>query len=76
MKENLGSRQGTQVEGDSNEGDLSKLLRIPFGLNFDVKEVDEFLVEKIHKKLKYSSVFHLPLVGRVVVVNVILASTL
>jgi hypothetical protein len=44
-------------------------------LNFDVKEVDEFLVEKIHKKLRYESVFHLPLVGRVVVVNAVLAST-
>jgi len=68
--------QGIQVEGDSNEGDLSKLLRIPFGLNFNVKEVDEFLVEKLHKKLKYQNAFHLPLVGRVVVVNAILASTL
>ncbi len=64
------------MEGDSNEGDLSKLLRIPFGLNFDVKEVDEFLVENFHKKLKYQNDFHLPLISWVVVVNAILASNL
>jgi hypothetical protein len=64
------------MDGDSNEGDLSKLLRIPFGFNFDVKGVDEFLVENFHKKLRYWSDFHLPLVGRVMVVNAILASTL
>jgi hypothetical protein len=28
-----------------NEGDLFKLIGIPFGLNLEVKEVDEFLVE-------------------------------
>jgi hypothetical protein len=64
------------VEGDSNEGDLSKLLRIHFGFNFGIKEVDDFLVEIFHKKLKYWSAFHLSLIGRVVVVNAILASTL
>jgi hypothetical protein len=29
----------------ANEGNLSKFLGIPFGLNLEVKEVDEFLVE-------------------------------
>ncbi len=29
----------------ANERDLSKLLGIPFGLNLEVKEVNEFLVE-------------------------------
>lgn len=41
------------MEGDSNEGDLSKLLRIPFDFTFNVKKVDEFLVENFHKKLRY-----------------------
>jgi len=32
--------------------------------------------EKLHKKLKYLSLIHLPLVGKVVIINSLLASTL
>jgi hypothetical protein len=37
----------------AEEGDLSKLLGTPFGLNLDTKDVDQFLYGKIAKKLDY-----------------------
>jgi hypothetical protein len=46
---------------------------VPFGFNLDVKEMDEFLVEKICKKLKYWSTLQLPLSIRAMVVNYVLA---
>jgi hypothetical protein len=57
----------------AREGNLSKLLGIIiFSLNLDVKEVSEFLVKKIQKKLKYWSSLHLHLDRRVLIVNAIL----
>jgi hypothetical protein len=35
------------------DGELVKLLGVPFGLNLNTKEVDVFLIEKLWKKLKY-----------------------
>jgi hypothetical protein len=60
----------------AKDGELVKLLGVPFGLNLNAKEVDIFLIEKLWKKLKYCNTIHLPLIGRVVVVNFVLASTL
>ena len=37
----------------AEDGDLSKLLGTPFGLNLDTKDVDHFLYSKISKKLDY-----------------------
>jgi hypothetical protein len=34
------------------DGELIKLLGVPFGLNLDTKEVDAFLIEKLQKKLR------------------------
>lgn len=57
-------------------GELSKLLGTPFGLELDTKNVDDFLVEKITKKLKYWSTTRLSLAGRTLIVNQVLLSTL
>lgn len=37
----------------SEEGQLSKLLGTPFGLNLNTPDVDQFLYTKITKKLDY-----------------------
>ena len=37
----------------AEEGDLSKLLGTPFGLNLNNWDVDQFLYGKISKKLDY-----------------------
>ncbi len=58
-----------------NDGDLSKLLRVPFEFNLDVKEVDKFLEEKLCKKLKYQSTLQLPLAIRAMVINYVLVFT-
>ena len=58
------------------EGDLSKLLGTPFGLNLDTKDVYQFLYSKISKKLDYWSIVKLSLAGRAVICNQILISTL
>jgi hypothetical protein len=55
-------------------GRLLNYLGVHFGLNLDTKEVDAFLIEKLQKKLRHWNTLHLPLVGRVVVVNFMLAS--
>jgi len=52
------------------------LLGIIFSLNLDVKEVSEFLVKKIQKKLKYWSSLHLHLDRRVLIVNANIGATL
>ena len=58
------------------EKQLSKLLGTPFGLNLDVQNIDEFLAEKIRKKLAYWSTVHLSLAGRATIVNSVHLSTL
>lgn len=55
---------------------MSKLLHTPFGFNLDINDVDEFLVGKFRKKLKYWSMMHLSLTSRVVVIKSILTSSL
>ncbi len=35
---------------------------MPFGLNIEVKEMDEFLVQKIQRKIRFYCLMHLPLV--------------
>ncbi len=57
------------------DGELVKLLGVLFGLNLNAKEVDFFFIEKLWKKFKYYNTIHLPFIGRVVVVNFVLAST-
>ena len=58
------------------EGDLSKLLGTPFGLNLDTKDMYRFLYGKISRKLDYWSIMKLSLAGRAVICNQILLSTL
>jgi hypothetical protein len=48
---------------------VSKLFGVFFGLNLDVEKVDEFLVERIWKKLMFWNMVHLLLVGRLVMAN-------
>jgi hypothetical protein len=49
---------------------------MPFGIGLDGKEVDTFLIEKIHTKLKFKNTIYLLIVGWAIIVNFILASTL
>lgn len=60
----------------SGGGDLSKLLGTPFGLNLNTLDVDQFLYQKISKKLDYWSNMRSPLVGRAIICNNVLLSTL
>ena len=60
----------------AEEGDLSKLLGTPFGLNFNTRNIDQFLYNKIKKKLEYWSGMKLTLVGTIVICNQVLLSTL
>ena len=60
----------------AEEGDLSKLLGTPFGLNLNTPDVDSFLYSKISKKLDYWSTMKLSLAGRIVICNQVLLSTL
>ena len=52
---------GCQVAGDRH---LSKLLGMPFGIAQDVADVDEFLYQKIEKKLQYWSTLYVSLPTR------------
>lgn len=45
----------------AEEGDLSKLLGTPFGLNLKTRDVDQFLYAKISKKLDYWNTMKLSL---------------
>ena len=61
----------------AEEGDLFKLLGIPFGLNLNTHDIDNFLYQKIaKKKLDYRSTMELSLAGRTVICNQVLLSTL
>ncbi len=55
---------------------MSKLLATPFGFNLNTNDVDEFLVGRFKKKLKYWSMMHILLTSRVVVINSILTTSL
>jgi hypothetical protein len=56
--------------------ELSKMFNMPFGIGLDGKKVDTFFIEKIHTKLKFWNMVHLPIVGRAIIVNFVLTSTL
>jgi hypothetical protein len=56
-------------------GDISKLLGTAFGLSISVDDADQFLMEKIDKKLKYWITTRVNNTGRAVVANRILIST-
>ena len=60
----------------AEEDELSKLLGTPFGLNLNTRNVDQFLYNKIAKKLEYWSGMRLSLAGRIVICNQVLLSTL
>ena len=53
----------------AEEGDLFKLLGIPFGLNLNVSDIDNFLYSKISRKLAYWSTMKFSLAGRTLVCN-------
>jgi hypothetical protein len=59
-----------------DEQDLSKLLGTPFGLSMSAQCVDEFLVERVHKSLRYWCTTKVNSTGRGVVVNKILLSSI
>jgi hypothetical protein len=61
------------VAGDLH---LSKLLGTPFGITLDVADVDEFLYQKIEKKLWYWSTLYLSLPARAIIANSIFLSML
>lgn len=57
-------------------GALSKLLGTPFGITLETANVDEFLANKISKKLQYWTTIHLSMAARTIIVNSVLLSTL
>jgi hypothetical protein len=57
------------------EGDVSKLLGTPFGIDVDTKNIGEFLVGRLRRKVRYWYMMHFPLVGKVLVINSIFASS-
>jgi hypothetical protein len=58
------------------EDNVAKMLGIPFGIDPQVHDIDQFLFDKIMKKLNYWSSTRLSLAGRAIVVNMVLSSTL
>jgi len=42
------------------EGEMSKLLRVPFGLNLDVKDADGFLVENYNRNFNFGVLSNFP----------------
>jgi hypothetical protein len=58
------------------EHQLSKLLSTPFGIDLHIGDVDEFLLTKVQKKLTYWTSVHLSLIGRALIVNSVLLSSL
>ena len=60
----------------AEEGDLSKLLGTPFGLNLNVSDVDHFVYSIVFRKLAYWSTMKLSLAGRALICNHVLLSTL
>jgi hypothetical protein len=60
----------------AQEGELTKLLGSPFGLDISSQELDEFLIKRIEKKLTYWISVHLSFSGRVTIINQVLLSSL
>jgi hypothetical protein len=52
------------------------MLGTSFGIQIDTNDIDAFLFQKIQQKLTYWSSVHLSLVGRRIIINSILLSTL
>jgi hypothetical protein len=59
----------------AQEDDVARLLGTPFGLTLGQEGVDQFLIERIDKKLKYWSAMHINNAGRAMVGNGILISS-
>ena len=57
-------------------GHLGKLFGLPLGIDVHTADIDQFLVDKIEKKLSYWTTLKLSLAARSVVVNAVLLSTL
>jgi len=57
-------------------GDVSKLLGSLFGLSLDSKSVDDFLLDRVQKKLAFWCTAKINTTGRVVIVNHVLLSAL
>jgi hypothetical protein len=51
-------------------------LGTTFGIDVDKKNIDEFLVRRLKKNMRYCYIMHLSLVGKVLVINSILVSSL
>ena len=56
--------------------DISKLLGTPFGLDITTEDVDKFLMTKIDKKLVMWSNIKVNSVGRVLIANCMIVSTM
>ncbi len=54
------------------ESNLSKLMGTSFELNVDTKEINQFLVNRLQKKLKYLHSRHIPLTKTITIVKSIL----
>jgi hypothetical protein len=64
---------GYQVAVDRH---LTKLPKTPFGISLEVADIDEFLFQKIKKKLRYWTTLFLSLPARAIVANSIPLLTL
>ena len=60
----------------ADNDNVSKLLGAPFGLSLSLANVDDFLYEKLAKKLTYWSSTKINPTGRGVVANIVLLSTM
>lgn len=57
-------------------GDLFKLFDTPFGLHLEFQNVDQYVINMVKAKLRYWSSTQLSLVGRILIVNQMLISSL
>ncbi len=54
------------------EGDILRLLRIAFGFNLDMQDVNSFFIDKIQKKFKFWNTIHLFIVEKGIIVHIAL----
>ncbi len=52
------------------------LLGIPFGVDLETKDMDEFFIKCLKKKLKYWFLIHLPLVSKTFIISLVLVFSL
>jgi hypothetical protein len=62
--------------GSGSKGDITKFLGAPFGLTLSSSDVNTFLLDKLDKKLTYWSTKKHNAVGREVISNGVLVSTM